>query len=74
MEARDLATVLNQARRKYGVSREDVAEVLGCTRMSVYRWERGKHLPQRVYVRLWEQIGEERLKAIAEGRQHETEM
>jgi len=70
MQRKDLATALNKARSKYGVTRRDVAKVLGCSRMTVNRWERGKHLPQAVYVQIWEQIGEERLKTMAKGRQH----
>jgi len=68
MERKDLPAALNEARRKYGVSRHDVAKVLECSRMTVNRWERGKHLPQLVFVRIWERDGEEQLKAIAESR------
>lgn len=70
MEREDLATAITKAQRKYGVSLQDVAKVLGCSRMTLNRWKRGKHLPQHVYVRIWEEGGEELLKTIGEKHEH----
>lgn len=47
-------------RRKYNLSQEDIASRLGVTMMTVYRWENGIHLPRsRFIIREFEKFKQE---------------
>ncbi|MDP2788806.1 MAG: helix-turn-helix transcriptional regulator [bacterium] len=47
-------------RRKYNLSREDVASKLGISGRTIYRWERGESFPKsRLMVREFEKLKQE---------------
>ena len=48
--------VLKQARRRAGLTQEELAARLGCSRRAIARWERGEVRPLRVF---WEKLEKE---------------
>lgn len=51
---------VHDLRRKYNLSREDVASKLGISGRTIYRWERGESLPKsRLMVREFEKLKQE---------------
>lgn len=47
---------ITQARCKAGLSMEQAAELMGCTRMTVHNWESGKHKMPQAAWRLFEML------------------
>jgi len=47
---------LKQARRRAGLTQEELAARLGCSRRAIARWERGEVRPLRVF---WEKLEKE---------------
>jgi len=44
---------LRKARELAGLKQEELAEILGVARMSMYRWERGVSVPRRPVLISW---------------------
>ena len=47
---------IKEFRKKYGLSREDLASKVGVSYMTVYRWEKKKVRPHRVLLEKLERI------------------
>lgn len=47
----DISAALVEARESRGQSQEDLAYALGCDRVTVSRWERGKSRVSRIFRR-----------------------
>lgn len=58
---------IQKRRERIGISREALADRIGVTSTTLYRWETGRVNPSRAYLRLIESVFEK----IEEGDPHE---
>jgi len=58
-----MGKLIRRAREKRGMSREELAALLGCSAQSIWRWERGEVKPLRAFRRRLEEILDVKIKS-----------
>ncbi|MBU1868712.1 helix-turn-helix transcriptional regulator [Patescibacteria group bacterium] len=46
-------------RKKFNLTREDIASMLGVSSMSIYRWEKGRSKPRLIALKGIERVAQE---------------
>ncbi len=56
MDRKRVGEVIAEAREAKGLTREQLATELGCSYITVARWEKGRKMPMRVFRRKLQEI------------------